>query len=580
MEDTKNHKRMVQKKEIALQIKDLLKENPQGMSITEIVKEVNINRNTAGRYLENLLMSGQVEMRRLGMAKIYILSQRVPLSAVLSISSELVIQLDRSLRVIYANEPFLNMVGTDSKDLLGKNIEYTPVALVFDETFSTFIENIKEGSSGKEWFGEIELSTKDIVLFCRIAPTVFEDGRKGVSVIFEDITQRKKAERKIEESEERYHTLVDISPDAVIIHRDGKIFFMNPAALALMGASHLDEMLGKNILDFIHPEFRGAVRENIQKDLVGDFSPPIELNMVRIDGTPIIVEGRGVKTIIGGTPAIQVAIRDITERKHTEEALLESEERYRTLAEASNDIIFVIDKDDRVEYVNGFAAELVNKPVNQIIGQPRSSLFPPDVARNQKKGLEIVFETGAPVRNEGVLEFNGQKYWFDHLLTPLKDPDNQVRSVLGISRDITERKNADIKLRDSEGKLNAILGSIPEIITMMDKDLSIIWANKPAIQYFGKDLIGMKCYEVYHQREQPCEPNACPVLMTFGDGKMHHHEYTLIDSHGEKRFFEGIANVALRDITGNPVTVLEIGQDVTDKKRSERHYVRVKSDSV
>ena len=74
---------MVLRKEITLQIKDLLKENPQGLSITDIVKVVDINRNTAGRYLENLLISGQVEMRRLGMAKIYVLSQRVPLSAVL-----------------------------------------------------------------------------------------------------------------------------------------------------------------------------------------------------------------------------------------------------------------------------------------------------------------------------------------------------------------------------------------------------------------------------------------------------------------------------------------------------------------
>ena len=139
---------MVLKKEIALQIKDLLKENPQGLSITDIVKVVNINRNTAGRYLENLLISGQVEMRRLGMAKIYMLSQRVPLSAVLSISSELVMQLDSSLRIIFANESFLKLIGTDSKNLLGKNIEYTPVALVFDDLFPGFLENIREGPDG------------------------------------------------------------------------------------------------------------------------------------------------------------------------------------------------------------------------------------------------------------------------------------------------------------------------------------------------------------------------------------------------------------------------------------------------
>ena len=86
--------RMVLKREIADQIKDLLQKNPQGLSIAEIVESIKINRNTAGRYLENLLISGHVELRRFGMAKIYRISQRVPLSAVLSISAESVVQLD------------------------------------------------------------------------------------------------------------------------------------------------------------------------------------------------------------------------------------------------------------------------------------------------------------------------------------------------------------------------------------------------------------------------------------------------------------------------------------------------------
>jgi PAS domain-containing protein len=106
---------MLLKKEITDKIKDLLQKNPQGLSITDIVKEITINRNTAGRYLESLLVSGQVDMRRFGMAKIYMISQRVPLSAVLSISSDLIIQLDSSLRIIFANEPFPALVGTERK---------------------------------------------------------------------------------------------------------------------------------------------------------------------------------------------------------------------------------------------------------------------------------------------------------------------------------------------------------------------------------------------------------------------------------------------------------------------------------
>jgi PAS domain S-box-containing protein len=364
------------------------------------------------------------------MAKIYMLSHRVPLSAVLSVSSELVIQLDSHLRIIFTNEPFLDLVGADVKDILGKNIEFTSVALVFDELFVKFIERIREGVAGIEWSGEIELPSKGITVFCRIAPTVFEDERKGVSIILEDITQRKRGEsalleseataralmnsptdtvilmdtrgiildlnetaaskfkkcgdtligkladtllpdevaksrraittqvlnkkqmvryederegrwydtvaypvivngevtriamiarditdRKmvevaLRESEERYRRLVEISPDAVLIHREGKIVFINPAALDLLGSSHPSEITGKDVLDFIQPKFRDALRKTIEKDLSGEITPPMELHMLRVDGTSVIVEGRGVRTFIDGKPAIQVALRE------------------------------------------------------------------------------------------------------------------------------------------------------------------------------------------------------------------------------------------------------------------------------
>ncbi len=208
---------MVLQKEISKKIKDLLKKNPQGLSITEIVGTINVNRNTAGRYLENLLVSGQVELRRFGMAKIYMLSQRVPLSAVLSISSELVIQLDHNLRIIFTNEPFLDLIGTEEKEVLGKNIEFTAVTGVFDDAFAGFIQRIREGIAGQEWSGEIVLNTRNSILFCRIAPTVFEDGRKGVSVILEDITERRKGERALQESEATARALINAPTDSVIL---------------------------------------------------------------------------------------------------------------------------------------------------------------------------------------------------------------------------------------------------------------------------------------------------------------------------------------------------------------------------
>ena len=121
-----------------------------------------------------------------------------------------------------------------------------------------------------------------------------------------DITDRKKAEQEIAESEDRYRTLVEISPDAVVIQQQGKFIFVNPAALKLYGALHPAELIGKNVIDFIQPEFRMGVRKNIEKDLNGEITPPMELHILRIDGTAVFVECRGVKTSINGEPAIQI----------------------------------------------------------------------------------------------------------------------------------------------------------------------------------------------------------------------------------------------------------------------------------
>jgi PAS domain S-box-containing protein len=437
-------------------------------------------------------------MRRLGMAKIYILSQRVPLSAVLSLSSELVVQLDNSLRIIFANEPFLMLVEADREKLLGKNIEYTPVALVFDDFFPGFLENIRKGLIGKEWAGEIVLTTKDLIFFCRIAPTVFDDGRKGVSVLLEDITEKKRTELTLQESEERYRQLVEISPDAVIIHQEGKISYINPAAVKLLGASQPDEIIGKNVLDSIHPDFHDSVMKNIEKDLKDEISPSLVLQMIRLDGTSIIVEGRGVRTSIGGKPAIQVAIRDISESKRAEAALHESEEKYRTLINQANDVISIV-QDGTIKMCNPRLAEFWGGSIEEVLGKPFTVFIHPDALPEvvNRYNQRMAGESPPSIYETIFIRKDGSKSYVE-LNAGIISYEGRNADLV-IVRDINERKKAEETLRESEATARALLNAPTDSVILIDCEGKILALNEIAASRFGKridELVGIMSYDI------------------------------------------------------------------------------------
>ena len=135
--------------------------------------------------------------------------------------------------------------------------------------------------------------------------------------------ERKRMEDAIHESEEKYRTLVEMSPDAIIIHRQGMIIYANPTAFRILGATATEELIGRALLDMVHPAFHHALQQNINSDLRGEVTPPMEVQMIRLDGTTVTVEGRGKSIPVNGNPAIQVVIRDITERKMAENRLKE-----------------------------------------------------------------------------------------------------------------------------------------------------------------------------------------------------------------------------------------------------------------
>jgi two-component system cell cycle sensor histidine kinase/response regulator CckA len=210
--------------------------------------------------------------------------------------------------------------------------------------------------------------------------------------------------------------------------------------------------------------------------------------------------------------------REVADRIAVEEALRASEERYRLLAEAAKDCIYIIDRDDRVRYVNAFAASQFRARPEQIAGMRRSDLFPPALAARQKRNLDKVFETGEPLAEESVLSLPGKETWQHTQLVPLRDGDGTVTGVLGISRDISDIKRAADALRESEERHRIILDQMQEAVIFADADHVIRDINACAcalLQTTRGEVLGRDVVSVH---AAPVQPRIAAVLGAFRNG--------------------------------------------------------------
>lgn len=229
--------------------------------------------------------------------------------------------IDREGIAIFANQRMAEIIGYPVAEVIGM-----PVAAIVDEggarCLEEYLQNLDQ--SPHEVF-EIDLLRKDGArVHTLMATTPITDAGgacQGFLAGVQDITSLKRMELQLRESEEKYRSLVELSAEATLIHRDGTIVYLNPACIRLLGASRPAEVVGKAVLDIVYPEARDAIRALGVRDLLGEETPLVELLVMRLDGTTVPVEGRGTRTLFEGAPAVQVVMRDVTHRKQAEERL-------------------------------------------------------------------------------------------------------------------------------------------------------------------------------------------------------------------------------------------------------------------
>ncbi|MBI2427256.1 MAG: PAS domain S-box protein [Ignavibacteriales bacterium] len=301
-----------------------------------------------------------------------------------------------------------------------------------------------------------------------------------------DITERKLAENALRESEERYRALVEFSPNAIAVHVKGIVQFVNQAALRLMGAVHVDELVGRSVIEFVHPSHRAKVIERISKVYGNEAAPPQEQLWLRMNGTTVEVEVVSIPFMFEGEPAAQVIARDITERKQAEDALRESELRFRSLFENAKDAVFIADtKTGIVIDANAEAEKLLKRPRTEIIGMHQTDIHPPDrIDEALSLFREQILTLGEhPVEFE-VINSDGERIPIEIKASIIRLDDNRIVAQ-GIFRDITERKASEEALRRSEEKYRSLFEESKDGIYISTYYGKFIDANPAMVELLG-----------------------------------------------------------------------------------------------
>jgi PAS domain S-box-containing protein len=376
---------------------------------------------------------------------------------------------------------------------------------------------------------------------------------------------RERAELELAESEARYRALAESSPLAIFVNRDDKVVLANPAAAKLFGASSPDQLIGKSSLDLFDPDSRSLVRERIRVD--SEEVPLVEVRIVRLDGTPVDVEATASPFLDQGVKAIQVLLRDITERKHAEQELAESEARYRALAERSPLAVFVSrnDKDDdTVVLVNAACVELFGaSSPEELIGRSALDLFHPGSQPLVRGPIHEATSQTVPFIEAQIVRSDGTPMDVDIAAAPLLDQGMPATQV--VLRDITEIKQAQVQV----ARLAAIVTSSSDAIFTKDLDETVTSWNAAAEALYGytaEEIIGTNM-EVLVPPERQDASRQLTERLRRGE-RIPRFEAQCKRKDGSL-FDVALTLSPILDDAGDIVAISTIAHDITEAKRAD-----------
>ena len=299
---------------------------------------------------------------------------------------------------------------------------------------------------------------------CRRRHRFIEDELTLMQAVADQVAmalERKRAEEALAESERRYRRLVEMSPDAIVVHQNGRFVFINQAGAQLFGAPEPQILLGRQVLELVHPDFLAAVKNRKQQVYAGVPAELSEEKILRLDGQAVDVETTSVPVEYKGQTAVQVILRDITRRKEAEAALRQERDFSAALLNTLGALVVVLDREGRIvrfnqacEVITGYSfAEVEGKFFFDIFLLPEERAAVKEIFQNLCRGnLPNTYENHW-------LSRTGEKRLISWSNTALTDADGVVTYLIGTGIDITRQRRAEEALRRAHGELERRVAS-------------------------------------------------------------------------------------------------------------------------
>jgi PAS domain S-box-containing protein len=479
--------------------------------------------------------------------------------------------------LITANHTLAEMLGYASVDELLRVKLGRDVYLVADERERLIREHEVRGYPVDL---ELQWKTKDgSSIWVQLTAHAIK-GANGATEYWEafvrDITDRKRVEEALRESEERYRDLVENSREFICTHDlDGLILSANRAASEVLGYDLKDCCGKKNFRDLLVPEVRDQFDDyltRIRRDGVASGLTLVQTS----SGEPRILEYHNTLRTEGvATPIVRGMARDITEQRRAEKALRESEERYRDLVENSHELICTHDLEGKILSANRAATQLLGYEPHEFIGHGSiREILAPEVRHQFDEYMARVCKDGATSGIMLVQTSSGERRVWEYY-NSLRTEGVATPIVRGMARDITEQRRAEKAMSDLSRELELTMNSMEEGVHRVDMQGNIAFENPAAARMLGwevSELLGKPAHLTMHHTRQdgtPYPKEDCPIYTTLRDGVSRHGADEVFWRQDGTSFPVEFMTAPMRNDRNEIVATVVTFRDITARKRAE-----------